>query len=312
MPAPYVTSTVLMRRPASIAFASVPTLVADDAEQTAQLDGICQEVTSQVDGYLNQPARAECVTHVEQGPGRGRVSVDRNTGLGVLTARRWPVLNVDAVQVSRTRSFPSVWTRVPAQDCRAREPVLRPASGDVVTSPSGGAQVDVAPGWIDWREGRAGWTAAYSLTCGHGPHTMLSAAADTATAGAPQVLAVDDVTGWTGWSGWILDGPGTEPVTVTGVSAAAPAVLPDGAGTVQAGPGILTLAAPLKNAHTAGCLLTALPQAVLQAAALKVAVVALETIAGIAVQSSSGRLPGGLGALAYEAECNLQPYAMEF
>jgi hypothetical protein len=120
---------------------------------------------------------------------------------------------------------------------------------------------------------------------------------------------VDDVTGWEGWTGILLDGTATEWVTVTSATAAAPARLPGSAGTVNAGAGTLGLASPLAGSHPAGTLLTAVPLAALQAAGLKAAVMALETIAAIAVQSSSGQLPGGLGALAYEAEVSLQPFA---
>lgn len=302
MPAPYINAATLMRRPASIAWTSLPTLTADSPELAAQLDGICHEVTSLIDGYLHQPLRAECVTETSIGPGHPRVSIDRATGNPVLLTRRWPVISVDAVQVSPSRRIPPVWTSVPADEVLIRNPVLMPASGAPVTGASGGNEIELSGRWLK-PAGKGAWRVAQSTTAGY-PHTMTTGTAQA----AGETLAVDDVTGWTGWAGVLLDGPSTEWCEVVSVTATAPRDLPGGAGTVQAGPGTLTLAAPLRYAHGPGTLLTALPRAVLNAAALKVAVVALETLAGIAVQSSSGELPGGLGALAFEAEVALQDF----
>ena len=304
MIAPYVTRQLLERQPSGLAWQVVPTLTASTVEQQAQLDLICQQSTSLVDGYLHQPARAVCVTEQQQFPGHPRCSMDRDTGIVTVITRQWPVIAVNAVQVSEARAFPATWSLVPQQNSRIRRPVLMPASGDLVTSPSGGNQVDIAPGSIGRGGGSGHWLVSTSYASGY-PHTILTGSAQDDT----QSLTVGDVTGWTGWSGFILDGPATEPVSVTGVSASSAPQLPGNGGTVQAGAGTLTLAEPLTFPHGKGALVTALPLAVLQAAALKVAVIALETIAAIAVQSSVGQLPGGLGALAFEAEATLDEYA---
>lgn len=297
--APYITSAVLRNQPAGLAWNVVPTLTADLTEQSAQLDLVCQQVTSAIDGYLNQPLRAECVTETSIGPGHPRVSVDRDSGHPVLITRRWPVISVDAVQVSPAARLPPVWTRVPAEETLIRTPVLMPASGAPVTGPSGGNVVELGGRWLQpaWR---GGWRVASSVTTGY-PHTMLTGNVQA----AGETLAVGDVTGWAGWCGVMLDGPATEWAQVTGASATTPKALPDGAGTVQAGPGTLTLAEPLRYAHEAGALFTALPLSVLQAAALSAAVAALENLAAVAVQSASGQLPGGLGSLAFESEALL-------
>lgn len=306
MPAPYISSSVLLNQPAGISWNVVPTLTADEIEQTAQLDLVCQQVTSLIDGYLQQPLRAVAVTEQASGPGQPRLAVSPHTGIGTLVTRQWPVISVDAVQVAEARQFPPQWTLLPASQYRIRTPVLRPAAGSPVTAASGGNVIDLQPGTL-LREMPRGWyLASLSYTSGY-PHTMLSADVQVAQSGT-QTVAVDDVTGWEGWSGWLLDGPETECVTVTAVAADTPVQLPGAAGTVQAGPGTLTLSAPLKEPHPAGTLLTAIPLAALQSAALKAAVMALENIAAIAVQSSSGQLPGGLGALAFEAEASLAPF----
>jgi hypothetical protein len=304
VPAPYISSDVLLNQPAGISWQVVPTLTADSAEQTAQLDLVCQQVTSLVDGYLNQPLRAVCVTEEARWPGQPRVSVDRHSGIGQIVTRQWPVIAVNAVQTSPARSFPPAWQLIQAEQARIAVPVLKPVSGSPVTTASGGNRIDLAPGVLQQGFGREQQLVSWSTTSGY-PHTQLSA--DVAS--AAQSVPVDDVTGWEGWTGVILDGPQTEWVSVMSATATAPVQLPGSGGTVDAGPGTLTLAAPLASGHKQGALLTAIPLAALQAAALKAAVIALETIAAIAVQSSSGQLPGGLGALAFEAEVALQPFA---
>jgi hypothetical protein len=302
--APYITPDVLLSQPAGISWNVVPTLTADTVEQRAQLALVCQQVTSLIDGYLNQPLRAECVTEEARWPGQPRVSVDRNTGIGQIVTRRWPVIAVNAVQVSPARSFPPSWTLAQASQARIAVPVLMPASGSPVTGPSGGNRIDLAPGVLQGGFSRDQQLVSWSTTCGY-PHTVLTGDVAKGT----QSLAAGDVTGWQGWAGFILDGPATECVSVTSATATAPVQLAGAAGTVEAGPGTLSLAAQLTYGHSKGALLTAVPLAALQAAALKAAVMALETIAAIAVQSSSGQLPGGLGALAFEAEASLDPFA---
>jgi hypothetical protein len=119
---------------------------------------------------------------------------------------------------------------------------------------------------------------------------------------------VDDVTGFAGAVAWVYDGPATELVQVESVSATAPVQLPGAAGTVQAGPGTITLASPTLNAHGAGAVVSAMPADVIHAAVLAATVQALETIDAIATQSMSGELAGGTGVLAEQAELLLDPY----
>lgn len=303
MATPYITPAMLQAAPAGLSWQVVPALTASGPEQAAQLQQVCWQATSIIDGYCRQPLRATAVTEQGCGPGQARVSVDRNTRRGTLITRQGPVTAVNAVQVSQSRSFPPAWTLVPADRYRIRHPVLMPASGVPVTGWSGGYAVDVAPGVITWDYGRGGWDVLNSYTSGW-PHAGLTSAA----ASGDGTIGVDDVTGWAGWTGFVYDSTVTELVTVTGAVADSPVQLPGAAGTVQAGPGTLTLSGPLANAHAAGTVISALPGAVLQAAALRAAVMALETIAAIAVQASTGNLPGGLGALATESELALDSF----
>jgi hypothetical protein len=299
----YVTPQILLNQPAGLAWDVVPALTADAVTRHAQLAITCQTATSLVDGYLGQPLRAVAVTEQIPGPGMPRVAVDRNTGIATLITRQWPVIAVNAVQVSQARAFPPQWTPVPANQCRIRTPVLRPASGNPVYGPSGGSAVDIAPRYINRDYGRGGLLVSLSATSGY-PHAGVTGQVDAGAESVP----VDDVTGWDGWAGFILDGPATECASVTAAAATAPVQLPGAGGTVQAGPGTLTLASPLEFAHGPGAVFTAIPLAALHAAALTAAVMALEAITAIAAQSSSGMLPGGLGSLATESEMALDPF----
>jgi len=300
---PYITPGMLTSAPAGIAWQVIPTLTADSAAQLAQLDQVCWRATSLVDTYCHQPLRATVTTQTDTGPGLSRIAVDRHTDTGTIITRYSPVAEVLAVQLSPTRAFPPQWTAVPAGQYRPRHPVVTSPNPTPVTTPSGGNLIDVAPGHITGRHGRGGWNVQCTYISGWA-HTNLTA---PATAGAVQV-SVDDVTGWAAATGFCYDGPDTEVITATTATATQPAQLPNGAGTVQAGPGTLTLASPLTHDHPAGTVFSALPTAVIQASILLATVQALEGIDAIATQSMTGQLAGGTGALATEAEMILDYY----
>ena len=298
----YISPAMLQSAPAGISWTVVPTLTASVLDQTAQIQQACQNATSYVDTYCRQPLRATISTETATGPGQPRISVNRDNGITTLVTRRWPVTAVAAVQVSQSRYFPPEWTLVPAGQYRIRHPVITSAAGGPVTTPSGGNVIDVAPRYITWDYGRGGLQVMYSSASGW-PHASLTVAAVTAAT----TLAVDDVTGWAGFTGWAYDGTFTEPVTCTSVAATTPAVLPGIGGTVQAGPGTLTLSAPLTSGHSAGTVISALPATVIHAAYLAAAVEALEGIDAIAVQSLNGQSVS-LGALAEQAELLLDDF----
>jgi hypothetical protein len=295
---------MLASAPAGLSWQVVPTLTASGPEQEAQLSAVCWNATSIVDTYCRQPLRAVVNTETELGPGRGRITVDRDTGLVSLITRRWPVTDVAAIQTSPARAFPATWTPVPAGQFRIRRPVIDQLGPTPPSAPSGGNVIDVAPGCIPGHLGRGSLNVQWSYTSGW-PHTSLTAAAGEAA----ETLDVDDVTGWgTGWAAWIYDGPNTEVAQVTAGTATVPMQLPNGAGTVQAGPGTLTLAAPLVNEHSDDAVISAVPSDAIHAAYLAAAVQALETIDAIATQSLSGQMAGGTGALATQYEYLLDPF----
>lgn len=294
---PYITAAMLMAMPSSIAWQVIPKLTALAAAQTAQLDQECQKATSAVDRFCLQPLRAAAATQTETGPGYPRVSVERSTGLGQLITRRRFVSEVLAVQVAPARTLPPVWSPVPSGRFMLRNPMLLSAVPSVGELPDGGTIIDVSPGYISWSSGRGGQRVMHSTISGW-PHTSLTADA----AEGAETVTVDDVTAWTGSAGFAYDSTATEIVEVTSVSAAVPAQLPGVAGTVQAGPGTLTLSAPLASAHAAGTVISALPPDVIRATALQAAVQALEGIDAIAAQSLSGQVTGASGELAASVE----------
>jgi hypothetical protein len=268
------------------------------AELQAALVSICWRATSRVDTYCHQPLRATVDTEYLNGPGLPRCNVDPSTGNGVLNMKRWPVTDVLAIQVSPSRSFPRVWTPVPAGRWDIRHPLL--FSGDAAsgTAPDGGWTIDVAPGYIGCspygRTPTGGFTGGggrggqrVQVCYGNGwPHTSLTSDASK----GDTVLDVDDVTGWPLASGFAYDGSGTEPVTAESVSATSPFILPNDAGTAQAGPGTITLTAPLAFDHQQGTLISAFPATAIEASVYAGCLQALDAgIDAIAVQDMSGQ-----------------------
>lgn len=300
---PYVTPAMLTAAPAGISWTVVPTLTADTQAQAAQLAQVCWQATSAVDRYCRQPLRATLNTETGAGPGLPRIASDRTTRRGTIVTRRWPVTSVAAIQTSPASAFPQQWTLVPAGQYRVRNPVILSAAPTPTTGPSGGNAIDVAPGYITWDRGKGGWDVMTSYLSGWA-HAGLSA---SATAGAMSVT-VDDVTGWADVVGFLYDGVSTELVEVTSATATTPVQLPGVAGTVQAGPGTLTLSQPLGFNHSPGAVLSALPPDVIRATALQAAVMALETIDAISTQSLSGQMAGGTTVLAEEVELILDDY----
>ena len=304
MPAtPYITPAMLQAHPAGISWNVIPTLTASTQAQLAQLSQVCWQATSAVDRYCRQPLRATVNTDTDTGPGSSRVAVDRRTRKGTLITRRWPVTSVAAVQTSLASAFPQQWTLVPSGQWKVRHPPVLSSGPTPATGPSGGNVIDVAPGYVTWDYGRGGWDVMVSYVSGW-PHAGLTAAAQQ---GAQQV-SVDDVTAWNGAVGFIYDGTSTEPVQVTSVTATSPVPLPGVGGTVQAGPGTLTLSQPLTSGHGVGTVVSALPPDIIRATALQASVMALEGIDAIATQSLSGQMAGGTGVLAEEVEMILDDY----
>lgn len=313
MATPYITVPMLLNAPTGVAWSLIPEPKSGGTPaQIAEVTNLCWRATSIVDTYCNQVLRATVDNEFLVGPGLPRVGVQRDTCNGMLVMRRWPVTQVLAIQTALSRSFPRVWSTVPAGQYEVEHPLINQYTDSAsATLPDGGSQVTVAPGYITDRYGRGGQRILVSYTNGW-PHASLTAAA---TAGATTV-SVDDVTGFAGASAFAYDGAQTEPVAVTAVSATTPMQLPNGAGTAQTGPGTVTLSAPLANAHAAGTVVSALPANVLWATVLAAAAQALESgITSVSIQSLPGAESSsghGVSELTTEYEVLLEPFRRIF
>jgi hypothetical protein len=117
------------------------------------------------------------------------------------------------------------------------------------------------------------------------------------TAGS-STIQVDDVTGFAGASAHIYDDASSETVHITSVTATTPLVLPNGGGTVPAGPGTLTLSAPVTFAHVgsnpASIVISTIPSDVLWATILAAMSQALESgITSVSIQNITGSQTAG-------------------
>jgi len=231
---------------------------------------MCARASSRTDGYLNQILRATADVELLHGPDY-RVTVGPASGgswptpywgnSGPQNARiilsRWPVLQVTGVKVCPNGVWPRSWTAVPAGFFEPEMPQIgiynSIAPGG---SAEGGQAILVGGGYIDKSNGRNGWAIEVTYVNGY-PHCSLT----SAVAAGATTIPVNDCTGWaitnyygtyTGATGRVVDSGQQEAVHVT-------------ASSVTAGPGNLTLAAPLGYPHQAGTLVTTLPASVEQA-----------------------------------------------
>lgn len=285
MSTPYVTPAMLTNAPTGVSWQIIPSPRATADAQLAEQTNICWRATSMVDTICNQVLRATVDNEYLLGPGEPRVGVDRATGNTRLVMRRWPVTDVLGVQVA-ANTFPRVWSSVPAGLYEPERPLLNAFTDSAAaTAPDGGSSILLAPGYVDWCRGRAGYRVLVSYVNGW-PHSSLTAPAQV----GDLTVEVDDVTGFTGAVTVAYDGAATEQVAVASVAATRSVPLPNGAGTAQTGPGVLTLASPLTKAHAAGVVVSALPGNVIWATVLAAAAQALESgIVSVTIQNVSGK-----------------------
>ena len=248
--------------------------------------------------------RATTDSVVLYGPGV-RVGTPRNCGTepARLILKRWPVLEIVSVQVAQN-TFPVVWSTVPSGNYAVENPVSGLYGSVAPTAAAEGGQgILVSSQYVNWAYGRNGLAIGVEYINGW-PHAGLTAAA----AEGDTALAVDDCTGWavtspvTGYAG----------ATGTVYDAGAQEVIHVASSSATAGPGTLTLAAPLQSAHAAGVIVSSLPQSVVWAAILFCAAQALTRGAtSTTVREVPGaRQEGGGGAsdLAKQACALLAPY----
>jgi hypothetical protein len=295
-PTPYITEEEVVNWTLPVTWSRIgPANNPTPQQNVGQIEQMCEIATSIVDGELNQMARATVDVETVDGPGH-RVGVVNSTGLARCLTSMTPVLKVVGVRIAvgppqqtvSGQPYNFQWITVPSGlFYPQQQPFRLYGSSGPGGSSAGQNAIMVAGGYISWVWGRL--NTHIELTYVNGwPHTSLTA---EALSGAT-TLQVDDVTGWynstlaAGALGQISDLPNTENATVTAVTAA---------GSVDgepAGPGTLTLAAPLTYTHQAGTVFTAMPKALRDATALFVAAQAVR--AGLATISAPA-LPGAAG-----------------
>ena len=302
---PYVSPEMVLQAPTGVDFTSIPPgRLIPASQRTAELSNICQRATALVDEACAQPLRATTDSVILYGPGV-RVGAPRNCGTepARLILKRWPVLEIVSVQVAQN-TLPAVWTTVPAGNYAVENPVSGLYGSVAPTAAAEGGQgILVSSQYVNWAYGANGLAIDVEYINGW-PHAGLTAAA----AEGDTALTVDDCTGWAvtspltgyaGATGTVYDAGAQEVVHVTAASA-------------TAGPGTLTLAAPLQSAHAAGVLVSSLPQSVVWAAILFCASQALTRGAtSTTVREVPGaRQEGGGGAsdLAKQACALLAPF----
>lgn len=230
-----------------------------------------------------------------------------NSGVARAMLSRWPVTEVLAGRVSPRATIPRSWSSIPVSAIALEDPPMTLLSPVVEgAAGAGGNAVLVAPGYVSWAAGRNGYTFECTYLNGW-PHAGVTG---SVLAGA-QTVQVDDVTGMAGATCFFYDGASTETVTVDTAAATNPVTMPAG-GTVQAGPGTVTLASPLAYAHAAGTVMSALPQDIAWAVILLAACQVLsEGATAVAIPDIAGALTsGGKGVedLKVDAEVILATY----
>jgi hypothetical protein len=281
-PTPYITPELLIQAPTGISWDSIPPgRNVSPERKRAEQSNICARATGMADDACHQPLRATVDSIVLYGPGT-RVGVHAG-GPAVLVMKRWPVLDVISVQVSRNR-LPYAWCPVPPDLVAIQTPVSGLYGSVAPTAAAEGGQgILVSEQWVNARHGRNSLVIQADYVNGW-PHCGLT---ETAPATATE-LQVDDCTGWavtspltgsTGATGTVFDAAAQEVIQVTGASAAS-------------GPGTLTLASPLRYGHEPGTIGSTLPQNTVWAVIM---LAVSQALARGATSTTVHQVPGGPG-----------------
>jgi len=298
---PYITPEVLKSAPTGIDWDSIPDRRSSPREREAEIANTCLRATGLIEGVTNQVLRASVDTEFFTGPDF-RVTI-QDTGVVRVCLSRWPIIQIISGQVSPAFMFPRQWQVLAANQMDIeRPPVGLFGAAQAADAPDGEQAILLAPGTINWWNGRNGWRLQFTYVNGW-PHTSLT---QPAAQGAT-IISVDDCTGWSpsvfdpvtsqfGATGIFYDGTYQEIAQVTQASA-------------QSGPGTLTLNTPLAWPHQTGVLFTTLSRAVMNATIDMAASLALERGAtATVVQSVSG---GGSGSGGPVGPAELRKFAIE-
>jgi hypothetical protein len=249
-----------------ISWSTFPKPGASIAEQVAAQLDICSTLTAEMDTLANMHLRA--TQDVEQEFGPDLIITIRRNGWARFRLSAWPILQLVGGQVSPSSANPPAWSTIPATAMITEHSML-PLTGSSVPSASGPGPTAalIAPGYVDWANGRDGYLVQVTSING-----FPVCGIDQSASVGDSFLHVDDITGWwlgtgSGARGVICDPPFRESVTVIGAT-------PDTAGAIS-GSGTLSLTTPLQFAHAPlvgstsqadqRILLSAMPPALIQA-----------------------------------------------
>jgi hypothetical protein len=264
-------------------WATFPKNGASAPEQLAAQMNICAQATSEMDTLASMTLRATIDTESEQGP--DFIITMRANGWARFRLSNWPILQIVSAQASPAQSVPPNWTTIPLSALMTEHTGL-PLTGSIVPTGAGPGPtaVLIAPGYVNWANGRDGFLVQVTTINGF----PVAGIDETASAGTSSIH-VDDITGWwngtAGARGTIFDDPLREPVVVAGAT-------PDTTGAIS-GPGTLLLSAPLQFNHDPDVgvpgspdqriLLSAMPSALINA--------------GLYLATSYGLIRGSQGAI---------------
>ena len=123
---PYVSPEYLAQAPTGISWDNIiPGRNASEGQKIAEMANICARSTAMCDEAANQPLRATTDSVVLYGPGV-RVWAPQGCSIqpAILILKRWPVLQVNSVQVAQNTLPLGSWTTVPAGYWRIERPVI--------------------------------------------------------------------------------------------------------------------------------------------------------------------------------------------
>jgi hypothetical protein len=157
---PYVLPSMLANlAPFGIDWASIPVAGASPAANFSALYDLCLVATGSIDTFCVMPLRAVAEVETLDGPDM-RLTVRSSNGTALALMQHWPIIQVLGAQVTPAGAFPRVWSSIPASMLDLQEPsqaFLGPSS-----LPSGAGDgmngIIIAPGYIDWINGRFGYT----------------------------------------------------------------------------------------------------------------------------------------------------------
>jgi len=267
---PYITPVEFVNAPLGVDWGSIP--ARGSTTPNAEQEMVCWRVTDRMDELAEQVLRAVVVVQQERGPDF-TLTVDRWTGEGRLRAAQWPILQVVSGQWRYAADYTnSQWTAIAGNQFQVDD--MSGFLGSPFPKAARGSQyINIAPGNIDWTQGRNGYRCQVTYVAGHMINCGVTAGTNSQSQSRPNgpvigdtSIHVDDICAWgvlAGTHGRVYDGLNTEGILVNSVT-------PDVANAIK-GPGNLNLAVALVNAHPLGTRI-AHADASLQQAAFNLAV----------------------------------------